>query len=234
MVDLLYAWPESAKFGRVVPKTKFYDHTSMPPKVKEKFVSEIQRIVWAYKLAENTVNLRPDENVTEIQVFRIDAKGDDISQDVLFAIDKAIPFPIIFEINNEHDGVSSVRMVAAHKEFGGSRPKLSSYFGTEWVPLDFQRSPMPVALDIPGLYAVLLQPLLPIKARAHESLSEATERINEIAKIKREIAALETRLRKEQQFNRKLEIRRTLKQRIEDAGALLGGSEELTRNDERN
>jgi len=221
MTDVLYAWPEAAKFGRVVPKTKFYENTSMPQKVKDKFVSEIQRIVWAYKLAENTVNLRPDKAVTEIQVFKIDAKREEVSQEVLSAIDKAIQFPIIFEINRDFDGSSNVRMVAAHKHFEGTKFKLSSYFGTEWVSLDFQRSPMPIALDLNGLYAALIQPLLPIAARYGESLSEAAERILRVSKIQREVASLETKLRKEKQVNRKLEIRRVLKQRILDLDALL-------------
>jgi len=234
MTDVLYAWPEAAKFGRVVPKTKFYENTSMPQKVKDKFVSEIQRIVWSYKLAENTVNLRPDKAVMEIQVFKIDAKRGEVSQDVLFAIDRAIPFPIIFEINRDFDGSSNVRMVAAHKHFEGTKFKLSSYFGTEWVPLDFQRSPMPIALDLNGLYAALIQPLLPIAARYGESLSEATERLNQVTKIQREIATLETRLRKEQQFNRKLEIRRVLMQLTTVSDALLGTKEENTKTDGRN
>lgn len=233
MSDLLYAWPEAAKFGRVVPKTKFYENTSMPQKVKDRFVSEIQRIVWSYKLAENTVNLRPDEAVTEIQVFKIDAKRAEVSQDVLSAIDKAIQFPIIFEINRDFDGSSNVRMVAAHKHFEGTKFKLSNYFGTEWVPLDFQRSPMPVALNLNGLYTALIQPLLPIATRYGESLSEATERIHQVEKTRREVAALKTRLRQEQQFNRKLEIRRVLMQLSADSNALLGISEENTNDDDR-
>jgi len=100
--------------------------------------------------------------------------------------------------------------------------------------LDFQRSPMPIALDLNGLYAALIQPLLPIAARYGESLSEATERLNQVTKIQREIATLETRLRKEQQFNRKLEIRRVLMQLTTVSDALLGTKEENTKTDGRN
>ena len=47
----------------------------MPAAVREKFVAEVQRITWAYKLAENTINLPGTSAVPEIQVFQIDAKG---------------------------------------------------------------------------------------------------------------------------------------------------------------
>ena len=98
MTGGLYRWPEAARFGRVVPKGKFYEQRTVPAAVREKFVSEVQRITWAYKLAENTINLSGSSAVREIQVFQIDAKNDDVSEPVLTTIDKAIRTPIIFEV----------------------------------------------------------------------------------------------------------------------------------------
>ena len=98
MTDILYRWPEAAKFGRRVPKEKFYEHGTVSTAVREKFINDVQRITWAYKLAEATINLPSTPAVPEIQVFTIDAKTDDVSEAVLGAVDKAIPFPIIFEI----------------------------------------------------------------------------------------------------------------------------------------
>ena len=57
MTDILYRWPEAAKFGRRVPKEKFYEHGTVTTAVREKFITEVQRITWAYKLAESTINL---------------------------------------------------------------------------------------------------------------------------------------------------------------------------------
>ncbi|WP_258048532.1 DUF4391 domain-containing protein [Mycobacterium kansasii] len=98
MTDVLYRWPAAAKFGRQVPKTKFYEHGAVSAALRDKFVNEIQRITWAYKLAESTINLVGDQQVPEIQVFQIDAKCDDVSEPVIAAIDKAVRTPIIFEI----------------------------------------------------------------------------------------------------------------------------------------
>src|SRR4051794_9967060 len=99
MTTLLYKWPKAAAFGRVVPKNKFYDHTSLGSAVKDRFVSDIRRITWAYKLAEFTINLPGSAEVPEIQIFEIEAKGEDVGEVVLAAIDKAVRTPIIFEIS---------------------------------------------------------------------------------------------------------------------------------------
>jgi hypothetical protein len=216
----LYRWPAAAAFGRVVPKTKFYEHATISTRVREKFVSEVQRITWAYKMAEETIRLTGDSGVPEIQVFTIDAKGQDISDDVLATIDKAVQTPVIFEINRETSGQPQSRMTAAHKALGGTAPRLTSYFTTSWLPTRTPRVPLPPALDLPGLYAQLLTPLLPIGTRPGESVAAASERVSQTRKIEREIAALEKRIRSEPQFNRKVELRRQLRERTAALAAL--------------
>lgn len=208
---VLYRWPSSAKFGRVVPKTKFYEHANVSAALREKFVADVQRVTWAYKLAEETIRLRGTEAVPEIQVFVVDAKGEGVADDVLAAIDKAVPFPIIFEIARGGEGSGQVRTVAAHKLLGRGAPKVSSYFASHWEFADLPRSPLPPAVDLPGLYSGLLAPLLPTPARPGESMSEATARIEGVRKLDREISALERKLRTAPQLNRKMELRRELK-----------------------
>ena len=134
MTALLYRWPTAAEFGRVVPKTKFYEHASLGSAVKDRFVSDVQRITWAYKLAESTINLPGSGEVPEIQVFEIDAKEDDVAEGVLAAIDKAVRTPIIFEISRGEGADGAIRMVAAHKQLGTGAPKLGPYFSTDWQP----------------------------------------------------------------------------------------------------
>ena len=211
MTDILYRWPEAAKFGRRVPKEKFYERGTVSTAVREKFINEVQRITWAYKLAEATINLPGTSAVPEIQVFTIDAKTDDVSEGVLGAIDKAIPFPIIFEIARHRADQPEVRMVAAHKQLGVGTPKLSAYYSTGWQPGDTSRQALPTAITLPALYAVLLQPLTPITARPGEEMSDVADRLATVRKLEREVASLERKLRTEPQLNRKVELRRTLK-----------------------
>ena len=179
MTALLYRWPAAAKFGRVVPKNKFYERGQVASAVKAKFVDEVQRITWAYKLAESTINLPGTKALPELQVFQIDAKGDNVSDAVLTAIDKAVKTPIIFEITRSTADSPQTRMVAAHKNLGAGTPKLGAYFTTSWQGADTERMPIPTAINLPTLYAALMQPLLPVAARPGEELSEVTARLDE-------------------------------------------------------
>ncbi|MBX3089800.1 MAG: DUF4391 domain-containing protein [Cryobacterium sp.] len=208
MNDILYRWPGSAEFGRTVPKTKFYEHGKIRTALREKFVEDVQRITWAYKLAESTIRLKSTDAVPEIQIFAVETKGSDIPDDVLAAIDKSVHFPIFFEVSKGKD----VRMVAAQKTLGGSTPKIGTYFTTGWIPISADRKPLPTAIDLAALYESLLASLLPVATRRGESVSEATERIERTKKLEREIAAIERKLRNEPQLNRKVELRKALKE----------------------
>jgi len=220
----LYRWPEAARFGRVVPKTEFYEHATVPAAVREKFVSEVQRITWAYKLAENTVNLSGTSAVPEIQVFRIDAKGRDVAESILAAIDKAVKTPIIFEVNRGEGAARHTRMIAAHKALSIGTAKLGSYHSTEWFQHDAGRQPLPTAIDLPALYARLIESLTSLTARPGEDATEIAARLESIRKLEREVAALERKLRSEPQLNRKVEIRRTLKSKQAALAVLIGPS----------
>ncbi|WP_431826204.1 DUF4391 domain-containing protein [Microbacterium algeriense] len=216
MVDLLYKWPVAAKFGSRVPKEKFYEYGNVSTAVREKFVSEVQRINWAYKLAESTINLPGSTSVPEIQVFHIDTKTGDVADQVLSAIDKAIQYPIIFEIARATAGERQIRMVAAHKQLGSGASKLSAYYSTGWLPADVERQSLPTAIGLPTLYAAILVPLTPVTVRPGEEMSEVVDRLATVRKLEREITALERKLRTEPQLNRKIELRRTLKTRQQE------------------
>ncbi|GAB3036487.1 hypothetical protein GCM10027052_13530 [Parafrigoribacterium mesophilum] len=206
---VLFRWPSAAAFGRTVPKSKFYEHGNVRTALREKFTSDIQRITWAYKLADDTVRLRASAAVPEIQVFTVETKGADVSDDVLTAIDKSVHYPIIFEVASG----DRVRAVATHKSLHGKAPTVGAYITTGWLPADAPRRPLPTALDLSGLYEAILSAFLPGGTRAGETVSEATERLDRARKLQREIAVLEKKLRTEPQLNRKFELRRQLKER---------------------
>ncbi|MGX6396589.1 DUF4391 domain-containing protein [Rothia kristinae] len=211
MADILYRWPEPAKFGRRVPKEKLYEHGTVSTAVREKFTKEVKRITWAYKLAEATINLPGTPTVPEVQVFVIDAKTKDVSESVLGVIDKAVPFPIIFEITRQCGEQPEVRMVAAHKQLGTGTPKIGAYYSTGWQTADTERQAMPTTITLPTLYTALLQPLTPITMRPGEAVAEVADRLATVCRLKREVARLERKIRTEPQLNRKVELRRTLK-----------------------
>jgi hypothetical protein len=221
VAPILYRWPPAARFGRVVPKTKFYEHGRVSAAGRERFVAEVQRITWAYKLADTTIHLHGSDEVPEIEVFEIDAKGKAVSDAVLALIDKAVPLPIMFELNRKSGDGHETRMVAAYKRLGGPKARIGGYFGAGWQAGDSLRVPLPPALDLPGLYAGLLAPLLPVVPLPGEPLAQTTERVDQAAKLERQIAALEKRLRVELQLNRKVELRRQLQNQTGQLAALI-------------
>ena len=202
MTDVLYRWPDAARFGRSIPKTKFYERGVVTPAVRARFVAEVEGITWAYKLAESTINLPPSAEVPEIQVLVVRAKQADVDDSVLATIDKAIKQPVIFEVVS----TQGTRMTATLKAgTPGGR-----YYSTEWSQGD-RRRPMPPSITLPNLYAVLLDPLLPTPIRPGEQVADMASRLATIARLERDISALTRKLRAEPQLNRRVELRRALK-----------------------
>ncbi|MBV5327156.1 MAG: DUF4391 domain-containing protein [Chlorobium sp.] len=213
-----FDYPKGAAFGRILPKSKIYEHGTPSSAVKELFIRQVEQIVWQYKLAPETVNLTGTRSVPEIQIFSIALKDGELKQDVLRCIDQAIPFPILFELRYEND----VKGIAAYKrpsEADGAKWVVSDYFETEWVPGDTPRKRLPLVFDLEALYTNLLTPLMPYPARPEEGFQARIERMEKICSRQRELERCEARLRKEKQFNRKVAINaelRALKQELEN------------------
>lgn len=206
-----FRWPIRGRVGRSIPKERLYAEAGASTQLKQQFVNDVSRIRWAYKIGEESVRLRPTVAVLEFQVFEVELKGEDLTDQVLKAIDSAVPSPILFEVSRSRDGEREIQVAAARKAPGSRGPKLSSYFRSAWKPGDSPRADLPPALDLSGLYEGVLAALLPLKARPGEPLSEVVDRMARVTQLEREIGTLEGRLRNEPQLNRKVELRRALK-----------------------
>ncbi|MBX9611025.1 MAG: DUF4391 domain-containing protein [Burkholderiales bacterium] len=214
-MSALFAYPKQAEFGRVLPKNKIYEHSGANTRLKDLFVEQVEQIVWRYKLAPETINLAAKPGVPEIQVFAIQQKTTELNRDVLRCIDRAIPFPIIFEVTQGQGAEASIQVVASYKrpsEADAASWVCSEYFESGWMSATFERTPLPLALDLAGLYEQLLHRLLPIAPRTQEPLRDLIARTEAVMTKAKEVAKAETRLAKEKQFNRKVEINATLRQ----------------------
>ncbi len=206
-----FAYPKATAFGRIVPKSKIYEHAGASSALKDKFVAEVDQIIWAHKLAPETLHLDATPSVAEIQVFEIQLKAGVCDVEVLRALDLAIPFPLIFEL--VHGGRRKV--VAAHKRpSDGDRAKwvASNYFHSDWEVENCDRMPLPVALDIGGLYDQLLSALMPPTADEGEGIRARIARAEAIQAKEREIARIRSRLAREKQFNRRVAINGELRE----------------------
>ena len=189
----------------MLPKSKIYAHTKPTKAIKDKFVAQISEIVWKYKLSPDTTNLAAREGYAEIQIFEIDLKEPELGTDVLTVIDKAIPYPIFFQLH--YDG--KIKGVAAFKrpaEDGSGGWIIEDYFETSWREATTPATPLPVALDLKSLYEQMLLAYIDLLPSSGEALASLVERVRQIRKYRRELKALEVKLNSEKQFNRKVEI----------------------------
>ncbi len=220
-MSVLFDYPRKAHFGRVLPKNKIYEYAGPNMATKELFVRQVEQITWAYKLAPETINVPATQAVSEIQIFSVVLKTGDLKEDVLRCIDKAIPFPIIFELS--HAG--KCRVIAAYKrpnDADSEKWVISGYFRTDWVPEDAARKTIPIALNLDGLYEELLGALISYPSRGGESLQARVERVESIRRQQQELTKTEDRLRKEIQFNRKVEINAEIRSMKEQLKTLTG------------
>lgn len=217
----LFAWPKTAAFDRVVPKSKIYEHGAVGSALKDRFVQQVEQITWTYKLAPETVNLPASKTVTEIQVFCIMLKGAELDRNVLKAIDRAIPFPLIFELVQG----TRIKLAAAYKqssrsqkgEGDSSRWRIGNYFESDWQSEQTTRQPLPVALDMSSLYEQLLGPLV------QDGITRVKE-LSSVPEAREPPAAIYSVTASSEQAGRV-----TLEQRIELAEAIAAQEKEIQR-----
>lgn len=227
MTAAFFDYPKAAAFGRVVPKSRIYEHAGAGTALRDLFVTQVDQIVWKYKLAPETTNLAATKAVSEIQVFGISLRTGKFDEEVLRAIDRAIPFPLIFELSWS----GKRKAVAAFKrpsDADSTKWVVSSYFATEWAPDDAARLPLPVALNLGGLYDALITALMPkatVEAQhTGEDIQTRVARMEAIRAKTREVDRIKARLAREKQFNKRVAINAELRTARQELERLSGGS----------
>ena len=207
MLSAFFEYPKAAAFGKVLPKSKIYGYAQASARLKQLFVDQVDQIVWKYKLAPETINLGATKEVTEIQVFGVAVRTGSLDEDVLLAIDKAIPFPLFFELT--HGGRR--KAMAAYKRPSGTKWAVSEYFESEWESEDKPRAPLPTALNLGGLYDRLLSALMPDEVGKSEPLEARVLRTEALRAKSREVDRIKGRLSREKQFNKRVAINAELR-----------------------
>jgi len=202
---MIFTYPQQALFNRPVPKNKIYAHAKPRKSVKDKFVTQVSEIIWKYKLSPATTNLPPRDGYSEIQVFEIALREQELGNDVINVIDKTIPYPIIFHLLYQ----KRIKGVVAFKrpaQDASNSWVIEEYFETAWLDHKTPTLSLPVALDIKSLYEQIMKTYIGIPARRGESLESLVERIRQMKQYQRELRLLETKMKSERQFNRKVDL----------------------------
>lgn len=194
---------ERTVFNKMIPKEKFYQHLTLNTKIKNSFVQDIKKIVWANKLSEKTTNIERGEAVSEIEIIEIYLKNGEIDDGVLEVISKQIPHKIIFILKYEDKAQMCVYLAKLHK--------------TVWQ----QENMLVLKIEGMNFDKVWDNFVIQISGLRQEHNSDTAEEIViksiERENIEKQIAALTKKMRSENQFNRQVKLKKQiaeLKKRI--------------------
>ena len=191
--------PKEAFVNKFIAKTKFYERTTLSSKLQKEFIDKIQKITWKYKLAESTIGIAKTDTVTEIQIFEIELKDQVIPKNVLKVIDKSIPYQILYRFVYMDNVAYGITL----KE----NTSVENYYFSDWnenVSFDF------TGIDLEKVYQKLVKAFIQGEAQNKNSFDEIIVADNQIKTLEKEIAVLESKISKEKQFNRKVEINKIL------------------------
>ena len=207
----MLGFPASTEFNTRIPKQKFYEKMDVSPALKRIFVEQIKIIYWRNKLAPATLNLAPGKRVTELEVFEIKLQQPSLDESVLKQIDKEIPYHILFILTY---GDKYQAWIGYKEASDGNKAfKVIKYYHTDWMP-ESELHLKVEGLNIDAVYDNLVRQIggqILEAADDGETLQETVARDERRIALEKQIAILETKLRKEKQFNRQIEINAELK-----------------------
>lgn len=204
--------PQSTEFNKRIPKQKFYENLTVNASLKQSFVDQIKTIYWRNKIAASTVNIAEGNDVEEIEVFEIKLTGKNIDEGILKQMDKEIPYHILFLL--EYEG--KYQAWIGYKEealYGKGVFKVNNYYHTDWVMLD----ELPVkmeGLSIDAVYENFVRLIAGeqlVKTDGTETLKDSIEKDLQKQKMEKQLATYMTKLKKEKQFNKQVELNSMIK-----------------------
>lgn len=185
--------PNNCEVNKYIPKKTFYNRINIPAKIKQELSSKIEKIIWKYKISEEKVNIEKTGDVEEIEVFKIYLKEKYDCKNVLEIIQKNIMYPILFEVNYNND-------TRYYIEYN------NEVFSTEWNEnVNFEIKGM----NLKVVYENLVRNVIKIKDNK-SNLGLQINELKEYKSIKKQIEQLENKMRREIQFNRKVEYNQQL------------------------
>lgn len=214
----MFNLPESTYYNKRIPKQKFYEKLKVKTKLEKQITTEIESIYWKNKLSPDTLNISVGIWVHEIEVFEITLRQQGISTSIIETIDREIPYHIIFVLRYQ----DLAQLWISYKESSKNREgkfKVDSYYSTPWSAYDEMFFSIE-GLNLDKVYENFILQIAGDKLKIFEEsdLKAAVSKAKDTEKIEKQIQQLESKIAREKQFNRQVEMMgelRTLKSRLE-------------------
>lgn len=182
-------FPERCKVNKFIPKKTFYEKIGLSTAVKDDFVNYIEKIIWLYKLSEETIGITKTDKTEEIQVFELTLKSKIIPKNIIRIITKSIPYKILFVLKFENEFCYAIRVVE------------DIYF-TEWneeITMNL------VGLNLDDIYKDIVKSI--IKEQDNdEEFEHIINKKNKVNELYKKIEQLNNKINNEKQFNKKVEL----------------------------
>lgn len=204
----MIAFPAATAVHRRLPKEAFYKHLSLTKILKEKFVSDVDRIAVENSLTKENLNLSSDAEIKEIMLLSISLKKREFDGKVIEAIARQNPHKLVFLLCFEEQQ----QLAVYYKKL----------YRTLWMKQD------EVALKLQGdsldeIWDSFLEQIALYEERAEQtddlSIAARLALQEQIQKLEKQIAKTEAAMWKEQQPKKKFELHTRLReyqQKLED------------------
>ncbi|MHB8128963.1 MAG: DUF4391 domain-containing protein [Mobilitalea sp.] len=229
--------PTSCNVGNTIYKKLFYENSDLSSADKALFTDNIIKITWIYCLKPETINIRTYKDdireYPEVEVIEIEVEKDTKLRRIAEIIMKTIPYPMLLFFKSE----DKKQIYVAHQRVNQndkSKNIIEEFICTEWISNDsFLLEKLNIKqmrftnfyvlycdiVDAISVYNVsnIIPSITSITGMEARKLSLGIE------KIDIEISTLRSKLKKENQFNRRMELNIEIKSLEKEKNNLLGG-----------
>lgn len=201
----MFQLPKTTEIGKVIPKNAFDSYTNT--KQKKAFSDNLLRITWANKIAFDTINLNGID-ISEIQIFKIELKRKTFVKDLLFIIEKAIPYHLIFWITFEDEFYisTSVKHLNPKNE---DLAVIDYTFTSDWQLIESNPYKIELKNNLDWVFKNFCEQLKTIDT-VSKSINDLVEKQKSSDSLLKEIERLKSEIAKCKQFNKKVELNRKL------------------------
>ncbi len=229
--------PDSCFIGSTIYKKLFYENANLSTSDKKLFTDVINKITWLYCLKPETINISAykDEirDYPEIEVIEVLVNKDYKLKRIAEIIMRTIPYPMLLIFKLE----GKIQLYVAHQMINqndSSKNTIEEIIATNWLESD---NTLFFKLDIKQMrftnfYTLYndivdtisiynLSTFVPIDNNL--TGTEARKLSAQIEDLEQKIKNLRSKLKKESQFNRKMELNIEIKKLEERKNKLLGG-----------
>ena len=201
-------FPAATAVHRRLPKEAFYKHLPLTKILKEKFVSDVDRIVVENSFTKENLNLASGAEIKEIMLLSISLKNQEFDGKVIEAIARQNPHKLVFLLSFE----DQQQLAVYHNKL----------YRTLWMDHD------EIALKLQGysldeIWDSFIEQIALYEERAEEtadlSIEDRLEIQDQILKLEKQIDKTENAMWKEQQPKKKFELHtrlREYKKKLED------------------